>query len=220
MANELNLNDLNLVEEQVGDVDFDNLPEGGGFPKPPQPGTYRFTLPSEFSGKMFQTVQDPEGGARVKVVFEDDKQLKMEGNKSFRTQLSNVARARGKEGTKVSDLALLLKKGLGEESAPTSNVGYAQALARHAGESFIADIEWSAKCNPARDIYKEGKKQEGTKGCGTEFRMEAYTKKDGKVVYAIPQQNGQWLDEFECPNPACKAIVRAFANVSRFKSAK
>jgi hypothetical protein len=222
LADELNLNDLNLVDEQVKDVEsFDNLPEGGGaFPKPPQPGTYLFTLPTQFTGRMFETIQTPADGARVRVHFEDDKQLKMEDGKTFRCSITNVARVRNKEGGKSSDLALLLKNGLGETAAPKTNVEYARALAKHAGESFLADVELSGRCSPDRDIYKDGKRQEGVKGCGTEFRMDSYVKKNGQEVYAIPQAGGQWATEFQCPNPKCLAVIRAFANLNRFRSTK
>lgn len=221
MANDdLNLNDLNIVDETINDVtDFANLPEGGGaFPPPPQPGTYKFTLPDRFEGRQFETVQTESDGARLKVHFEDDKQLKMHDGRQFRTQITNIARVRNKEGVKSSDLALLLKNGLGETVAPKTNVEYAKALAKHAGESFLADVELSGRCNTAKDIYKDGKRQEGIKGCGTEYRMDAYTKKDGTPVYGIPQNGGQWATEFPCANPKCGAQVRVFANLTRFRS--
>ncbi len=216
-TDDLNLNDLNLVDDEINDVDFGNMPEGGGFPPPPQPGTYEFTLPKEFTGKMFENKPTPDG-ARVVVHFEDDKQLRMADGRSFRTQITNVARKRNKEGAKASDLGLLLKNALGETVQPKSNIEYAKALAKHGGKKFLADVELSGRCSPDREIYKDGKKQPGVKGCGTEFRMDAYTKKDGTVVYQIPRDGDKWATDFECPK--CKAIIRAFPNLNRFRAAK
>ena len=65
------LAELGLGNEKVGDVDFADMPEQrGGFTPPPQPGTYRYKLPTFDQGSPIWDKIDTADGPRLNVVFE------------------------------------------------------------------------------------------------------------------------------------------------------
>jgi hypothetical protein len=86
-----------------------------------------------------------------------------------------------------------------------------RAVQRQAGKEFGADIRYSWKCSPDRDIRvrdNAGQIQpiEGKKGCG-----EAYYQED------VPKgPNGEIPYEITCGN--CGALLRAFANLDNLRS--
>jgi hypothetical protein len=224
-----NINELDLKADEV-EVDFDSMPEPGGqFTPPPKPGSYKFTLPGDLSG-IWEKVETKDGKDRIKALFDIDNPLvysSIRNNKiedePWTTQLSNVEYS-FRDGVKTSGMAQLLKHGLGEETTPRTNMEYAQALIRHAGESFIADVEWSTSCNASRDIraYEEDEDgnrltttevREGTPGCGKKFYQQHIPKND----------DGTYMETFSCDMTGCDspvpAVLRCFGNLRNFRPA-
>lgn len=223
------LQDLNLVEEEnVPDVDPNELAgQIGSFIPVPQPGTYKFKLPNDFD---FETV-DTAKGQRLKVVFKEDKALFVESlNQPFPwTSLSTEEREIGKSKKLGAELAYLLSEGLGEAKLPgfSNSRGYAQALQKHAGESFLATVDWNVACSTKKDIWvfdeesKRSVKQEGTKGCGRVYATREYDSKNatgGKSILIPKFEDGSWADRFPCE---CGAQLKvSFPRIQNFKAAK
>jgi len=225
------LQDLQLANKPLGDdaPGFDDIPaERGGFAPPPEPGSYRFTLPTPINN--FDTIATEKYGERLNVIFDASAPLviaqspgKVHDGETFEPRLSNVPRPRGKEKVLVSDMDYVLKA-LGDAKKPVSNLAYAQALQKHAGKQFGADVEWSWSCNPKRAgrwKYEDGSvakvedaestldgEDAGFKpGCGARYYQNDVQKVEGKFPLVI-----------ECTNPECGAQVRAFANLRNFKA--
>ena len=213
----MNINDLELKDELIvtEDLDFDQLPEEfGPFVPPLYPGPYRFQLPSDLS-EIWDKF-DTDEGERVVAIFRDDTALTVtqskngeHNNEPLNVRISNRQRPRGRDKVPASDMDFLLRA-LNHGSRPRTNPQYVQALMEHAGQEFGAEVEWSAYCNPNKDIYietEEGRaeQQEGTPGCG-----QSHYQQD------IPKENGIYQDRFPCKN--CGALVRAWPNLVRFKS--
>lgn len=220
------LNDLNLKNEALEGADFDNIPEnlGQSFQDPPQPGKYRFKLPANM-GTCWAVVETEKHGQRINAVLADSAALTIvqspnggqHNGEDFSYRISNVPRERTKEKILVSDMDLLLRA-LGETKRPVTNKAYAQALQKHAGEEFTAEVEFSYQCNPKRDAYfddgnggqakaADPSSTSGSRlGCGTRYYQKDVPKVDGVQPVRIT-----------CGNPECGASVRAFPNLSGFK---
>lgn len=212
------LNDLGLKDEALPTAgqDLADLPEFGTFEPPPQPGAFRFKLPSDLSA--IYDVFDVEGkGQRVKVIFDREHPLlivQSPGAKynglPFQTRLTNNERSRGKDKSVVASDFDYLLRALGVKVKPTSNKGYVEALVPHAGKEFGADLRYSWRCGSERDIRVKdaaGAVQvvEGHKGCG-----EAYYQEDvprNPVDNTVPY-------EITC---SCGALIRAFANMDNLR---
>lgn len=222
------LNELKLSNKPLGDQtpSFDAIPaERGTFAPPPQPASYRFTLPKAIDN--FEPVQTQDHGERINAIFDESGPLviaqspgKKHDGETFQTRLSNVPRKRGKEGVLVSDLDYLLKA-LGETAKPKSNLAYAQALQKHAGKSFGADIEWSWRCNPrraARFLAEDGTyvTQEDPASVleGDDAGLQAGCGQ-GHYQNDVQKVEGEYPLNITCSN--CGAQVRAFANLRNFK---
>lgn len=209
------LQELGLKDEKLPEQDLADLPEFGRFTPPPQPGSYRFKTPSDFS-QLFDLV-DSQKGQRIKIVFDQEHPLLIVQatntqylNEPFQTRLSNVERQRGKDGPEVSDLDYLLRA-FGETSRPKSNKEYAQKLVGHAGKEFSADITYSWGCSDEREIYVKdamgaNQKVEGQMGCGRKYYQ-------GKNVAKLA--DGTFPYEITCE---CGASIRAFANLDRIRA--
>jgi hypothetical protein len=136
-------------------------------------------------------------------------------NESFSFIISNVPRARGKDKLRISDMDYLLSA-LGEKSVPRTNAEYAHTLMKYAGQEVLVDVEWSARCNPERNIrqYDESGtpvEVEGMAGCGRKFYQRD-----------IPKNEGIYMETFTCdlarqPCPEGPAILRCFANPAYFR---
>lgn len=226
------LTELNLGKDPIaGEDNLGNLPEQfGGFTPPPQPGAYRFQLPSAAAmADCWDTVNSTDG-QRIVAKFRDGAELLIvqspggqKNGETFATSVSNVARARGKKDDpktiKASDMDYLLQA-LGETARPKTNQAYAQALLKHAGKAFGADIEWQWSCNPqkpirARDenngiIVMDGQNGQNEQlGCGTRFYQNNVDKQQdetGAMTYPL---------NIAC---TCGAELRAFAQLARFKA--
>jgi hypothetical protein len=202
----------------TGGDDLDDLPVFGSFTPPPPPGPYRFQLPTDLSSiwDVFD-VADKQPPQRVRATFDRDHPLLIvqspqgkSNNEPFESRLSNNERKRGKGGAVVaSDMDYLLRA-LGEKAKPKSNREYIQAVQRHAGQQFGADLRYSWRCSTDRDIRardSQGQIQvvEGKKGCGESYYQEDVPKlPTGEVPY-----------EITCGN--CGALLRAFANLDNIR---
>ena len=208
------INDLDLGDDKL-QVDYDNVPEQiEGFGPPPPPGTYRFRLPSDLS-VVWDTFDATNLGKRLAAVFQGENSLTITQSPtgdydgaSFRTRITNAERKRNKEGAMASDMLYLLRA-LGDEARPAGNKGYADALTKHAGQEFRADVEWSAWCNdqkPKRSLNEDGSTAtiDAEVGCG-----KRYYQRD------IPRNEGAYADRFFCED--CDNLLYAFPNLVRFK---
>lgn len=217
------INDLNLKEEDIV-PDYNEIPEEfGQRTPPPQPGTYVFKLPEDLTSvwEPFEANINGEQKQRIRAVLRDEHALIMSGNgrenEPFGAYISGAERPRGKERTPVSDLTYLVRC-FGEK--PRTPKEHATALIKHGGESFRADVEWSAYCNPKKDAYFEVKETdddgnevivtkqvEGTQGCS-----ENYYQQD------IPRdEHGLYQQRFTCGK--CGASLMAFPSLRNFKKA-
>lgn len=215
------LNDIQFLDDETPEVIPDEMPGQIGLRQPtPQPGTYKFILPEEFNFEAFQT----PNGQRLRVIFNESKEGKDTRLSSAKTgplryiKLDNSERV--VKGKPVNDFAYLLKS-LGFTGSIKGNSPYANELVKHAGEAFTADLLWQTNCNPKKEIYKDGKTQEGVFGCGQKFSLNAYESKDkngAKVqVKAIPRdETGKYAERWECGT--CGAIIGPpFLQLSNFK---
>lgn len=214
------INELGLTDEPIEGVDFDAQPQGSP-PLPPQPGIYQFQLPTaEVIYKCFdKDDSDPEQGRRIVAQLRDAAALKnLTLNNMYYANISNRTRTINfKSGpVKVSDMAMLLKA-VDSEPAASHNAAYAQAMVNAGDRTFMAENRLSGNCNEKRDIYKDGERQEGVKGCGMKFSSAPYKRK-GVVVHDIPKdpETGLYLINFDCPK--CGASVRVFGNLQGFRA--
>lgn len=214
------LSDLQFHDDDTPEVIPDEMPGQMGLRQPtPQPGTYKFTLPETFNFETFQT----EKGQRIRVIFNDSeggdfRLISPKLGPIRRVQIDNNERV--VKGKAVNEFAYLLRA-LGYSGPIKGNSAYGNELAKHAGESFTADLTWQANCNPKKEVFKEGKTQEGVFGCGQRFDLNAYESKDKngqKVqVRAIPRdETGKFAERWECSN--CGAIIGPpFLKISNFR---
>jgi len=223
-----NINELNLKADEV-DVSFDDMPDPGGQYTPnPKPGSYKFTLPSDL--RNVWEVIERNGKERVQATFDFDNALMYRSIRGsdvedlpWTTRINNAEYSFG-DGASTSNMAQLLKHALGEETTPRTNMEYAQALERHAGESFIADVTWSSYCNAKKDIKVYDEDDEGnqlsstivkdnTPGCGKKFKQDQIPK----------TEDGTYMDRFTCDLASCDsedlAVLYSYANLRNFRAA-
>lgn len=168
-------------------------------------------------------------------------------NTPFETSLSNVPRNRARKGQpaqNVSDADYLLRA-LGITERPATNRAYAEVLiaAAKEGREFTADIEWSWRCNDKRDAYftvEDPDNPGQTKsdriplvdeagnaipdkfrqGCGKgHYQQNGRYGQVGKVNVAAEDQPPviEYPLYITCQNQECQAVVRGFANLTRFR---
>ena len=233
----MNLNDLG-TEPLKDEVDVENLPEQmGGFAPPPQPGPYRWTLP-RLTPDNFEKVTTTDWGDRVQLIFGDDNPLVIAQAKDaslvgdpFTSRISNVPRRRGKgDNAPIASDMDYLNRALGIKGRPASNMAYAQALieATKGGDAtFGSDLEWSWYCNNKRaarwDDGEGGSAEvandqgEPIKGCGTRH----YESTVSKVAMTDAEGNSigaEYPLRITCTNDQCGASLRAFGNLTRFRT--
>lgn len=221
-----NLNDLPLNAETIDDVDVDSVPLlGSGSPLPPQPGLYVFRLPiPEAIFNSFEVEETPDQGQRIRAVFRDEAALWNETlNQPYDARISNRVRyirmkdrETGEEkAVGISDMAQLLRV-LGKTPAQNTNQGYGAALVSAGGLRFKAEHTLTARCDPARGIYKNGQTLP-KKGCGAKYAVEAYTPKQGAPVGAIPRDEHDKVSiRFTC---GCGAELRCWGQLRSFRKA-
>lgn len=219
------LQELDLKDEVIPPLAFDDMPEFGVFTPPPQPGIgYKFQLPDMTS--VYETFED-QNGTHVRVVFDRDHALLIQSSpggkangETYQTQITTKARPRGKDkSVEVSDVDYLLKaiKGAEMKTRPTSLKAYVEALQGLSNKIFTADLSYSWTCSESRDIYKtvDGAvvKQEGIKGCGRKFYQDTRTQKPEQKIGR--GADGLYPYELAC---SCGATVRAFANLDNIRA--
>lgn len=222
-----NLNDLPLNAETIDDVDVDSVPLlGGGSPLPPQPGIYVFRLPiPEAIFNCFEVEETADQGQRLRAVFREEAALWNETlNQPYEARISNRVRyisVNDKEnpGQKklvgISDMAQLLRV-LGKVPEYNTNQGYGAALVSAGNLRFKAEHTLTARCDPARGIYKDGKVLP-KKGCGARYAVDAYTPKQGQPVGAIARDDhGKVQIRFNCQ---CGAELRCWGQLRSFRKA-
>ncbi len=237
------LSDLGLGTEQLVSPDFDNMPDqrGGGFKPLPQPGTYRLKFPVfNAVSPVFDTL-DTADGKRLNVVLEDALALTIvQGpggahvGESFDWRVSNMAFNRSRKGepeVKVSDMDYLLRDVFKVPKAPTTNVGYAQAMIQFAsGQEFTADLEFTWRCDEKREIYVEQgdgttTKIDGQKGCGARYYQGDGVRANtvGKVPSNPDEPNSPQIypERILCNGKdgvPCGASIRAFPRLRNFRA--
>jgi hypothetical protein len=220
-----NINELNLSPDEEIPIDYENVPEESPGPQPtPQPGRYRFQLPADLASNWnkFQT----QKGERVSIVFDSDHQLTIVKSKddknvawvgrAFNTRVTNAERPRRVRGTKdrvlVPDMTYMLQNGLKSKARPRTNLEFINEMKRYGGKQFEADIEFTAYCDPKREIWaydSEGTLAQvnGTVGCGKRFYQSQ-----------IPRESdGKYAERVGCP---CGAVIRCFGNLANFGPAE
>lgn len=231
------LNNLGLRDDATMYGDPEQIPEqASGFSKLPPPRRYTFRTPDNLPSawERFDYGDPPKEGITLR--FDADHPLTISADPagehvgdSVRTSISDLVYLvnekgrrvkKGESGIAVSDL-LYYAKALGvalDKNAKNSTK--VQALNATAGKEFSADWEWSAFCNPKRDIYGEdGKVIEGVKGCGKRHYSDSFKGKDGYNDRLIC--DGQ-VESSTQPGTkeSCNASIRAFGNLTRFGPAQ
>ncbi len=217
------LQDLGLKEEALPTAGqaLADLPDFGTFREPPPPGAYRFQLPDDLSS-IWDVYDTPTKTPpqRIRAIFDKDHPLLIiqspggrSNNDPFETRMSNEERSRGKDKNIVaSDMDYLLRA-FQITTKPASNVGYINVMKQQAKKQFGADIRYSWKCDPKRNIRvkdQQGNVQEveGKKGCGSSFYLEDLPN-GGKDAA------GNVATQIQC---TCGAMLRAFANLDNIRA--
>ena len=226
------LNSLGFTpDEEIPADDIADIPEPTGGFEFLQPGRYTFILPPAEKG--FTEADAVEAGFAKKLVGSDGKEyvqftfrggqnaegekrgypLKVKNGGMYGTQLNNMPRIY--QGKKANDLLLLLKA-LGETETPKTNLQYIKAILKHAGASFGARQQLTARASQQRD--------------GFEIRFadwvapgETYTGKTGNVTHGLPKdENGNYPEEINVTNPntGVEVSLRVFGNIGDFYSVK
>jgi hypothetical protein len=221
------LQDLGLREEALPTAGqtLADLPEFGTFREPPQPGSYRFQLPDDLSAVWDVYDAAKLGNAqRVRAIFDKDHPLKIVqsaggtmNNEPFETRISNEERKRGKENVVASDMDYLLRA-FKVTTKPASNRAYIDAVRGLAKREFGADIRFSWRCAPDRNIrVRVVDPQTGAtsiqevpdrKGCTTAYYQEDLPNGGKQADGLVPTQ-------IQC---ACGAVLRAFANLDNIRA--
>src|SRR5262245_43187661 len=181
------LQDLGLQPEQLPTAGqaLDTLPDFGRFSPPPQPGAFRFKLPTDLTAiwEVFD-VPEKKPPTRVRAVFDRDHPLlivqspqnKYNGE-PFETRISNAERARGKDKAVVASDMDYVFRALGVKEKPADNAGYVRLMQQQGGKEFGADLRYSWKCGVDRNIRVRDQagaiqEVENQKGCGTAYYQE------------------------------------------------
>lgn len=225
------LNDLDLSDKVTVDVDFDNMPTGIGASiiDPPQPGIYKFRLPSAAAiASCLVKLQDKEQGERLAAMFRDASALfNVTLDNLYNVRLTNVVRFITRRGMDkplaVSDLAQLLKA-VDSIPAAHTNRAYGEALVAAAEREFVAENTLTANCSKDRDTYQMNPRtnrseQTSIKGCGQKFRVQGFVPRNGgPEIYSIPRdEHGRVALRFTCP---CGAEIRAWGSLQGIRPAK
>lgn len=231
--------DVRISKEEV---DYQNLPEQFGIRTPlPQPGPgYVLRMPTitPNDDNWLDGLENGDGKPRIGYEFKEGKELLIlqapagEGvGQALRFRITNQERKFGKdseEKSAASGLSYLLSGSFGLDLTGKSNKEYAQALIALSGKSFMATVNWTAYCNPKREIYvaatdeSEGGKIEGSSGCGQRYALKQRTNKStGEIVLNVPKDGeGRYVDRFICASENCNAFIMAFLELQNYKPAQ
>lgn len=217
-------------------VDFGTLPDQFSSREPlPQPakGIVFKMQPVSLEDPIWDEIQT-NNGPRVAVTFDPKKNKglviqKFPGDRyvgqQLRARISNKEREAREEGeSAASDMAYLIRAAKGNDLSGQPTMEYAKEIVRlsKAGATFRADLEYSARCDPERDIYglnKDSGEEEvlkDVKGCGQRYGMRAFTnKRTGDKTKQVPRDGqGEWQERFQC---SCGAIISVFPNLRNFQ---
>lgn len=229
--------DVRISKEEV---DYSNLPEQFGIRNPlPQPGpgyVLRFPTITPNDDNWIDGLENEAGKPRIGYEFKDGKELLIvqapagEGvGQALRFRITNVERKFGtnnEDKSATSALAFLLQASFGLDLTGKSNGEYAKALIGLSGKTFSTTVNWTAYCNPKREVYvaatddTEGGKLEGSSGCGQRYALKKRTNKaTGEIVEAIPKVDGKYVDRFLCASEECPAFIMAFLELQNYKPA-
>src|SRR5262245_38394823 len=155
------INNLNLVveEEELPDTPVDELPRqipAVNYALPQPERTYEFQLPAGIH-KAWETM-DTQRGQRVKLVLRDEHALvNLTSGGPLSASITTAEREAGRQGEKklASDAGYLLQA-LGETSIPawSNSRAWITRINAHAGESFLADVDWDVSCGKDRNIRR------------------------------------------------------------------
>ena len=217
-----NFSDLDLKDDKIEGVDFDNVGEERAAYAPLLPeADFEFQLPGDLKGlwEISQTAK----GQRVRLQFNGSDPLIVSQAKdpslvgsSFTGSISNVERNRARRGEPervVSDLGLLVRNALLSKAKITGQKDLMTEVNKYGGKRFVAYHEWSAYCGTGRVRWvtdAEGNSvedPEGTMGCGARYYSSAIPKLD----------SGGKAQRFGC---TCGASIMARGNLIRFRPAK
>jgi len=226
------INDLKLTEDKI-EIPAEIPEQFGSFAPPPQPGYYRFKMPSSLT-KIWDLVDvtNEEVKKRVKsskalvAIFSNDYPLTVTHardesyiGQTFLTRVQVAPRHRG-NNIYISDMYYLLEKGFDHDMSDCKSWkprAWADALITHANEEFGARVEWSAFCNPNKVRYildDQGNAIEdpsGVKGCGANVYEPDIPRNEDKT----------FMLRFECgscgEDDGTHAYLRAYANLAEFK---
>lgn len=227
------LNALNLNDEGITDLDFENMPETiGGNRIPPQPGIYRFAMPApSVVEKCFDRMVTSDQDVKLVAIFQDAAALRnVTLNEFYGIRVNNRTRIIKikKVDTIVSDMGMLLKalgvRPVANARGLIDNNAYGQALIAAGNKEFMAEHSLTANCNPNRDIYKDGALQRGVMGCGLRYAVKGYPGKNGKPdVITIPKEFDDMGREttkiatrFTC---RCGAVVSCWNDMRSYRPA-
>lgn len=225
------LQELNLKDEPLPEMNFEDMPEFGSWTPPPQPGKgFRFKLPADLTDVW--DVFDAKGDVqRVRAEFDSTHPLLIIAGPGidpkapvpFQTRISNATRPRGKDKIEISDMDLLLRA-LGQTgSRPRNNKGYIEAVKAHFGKEFTADISYSWICSDSRNVRvrnADGQivEVENQKGCGRNYYEAEKTQDNTKKATRMPDGT---YGEVVCggyDGRPCGNVIRPFANLDSIRA--
>lgn len=244
------LSEIVGLDEGV-DVDFSNLPDQFSLRNPlPQPGAgYVFRLPSisPNDDNWIPDLTNDDNKPRIGYSFSEGKELILlqapgitaggPGSEilgqAIRWRLTNQEKSWDAEKSAASPMAHLIYHAFGIElpkGAPNSS--WVKALIAISGRAFGGTVNWTAYCNPKRDIYMpadedrgiEGGQVKGHPGCGQRYALKQRTnKKTAEVTMAIPRDasTGKYEERFLCAGivsgEQCPALVSCFLDIQNFR---
>lgn len=220
---DIDLQALGLVDDGEEAIDVANLPgERSSLPKEvPQPGVLRLRIPGNLQATDFKQVSDSDGYKRLQLTFKDDLALTIQPSGNPLNYNITDFRNRNREGKAFGEFLSFIGA-TGYKGSLEGKASMISAILAARGKDFMADLSYTATCNPKRSAWKDGK-DTGVAGCGQKYDMKAqnYTRKDGVAVEIkqIPRDpTGKWLNPFTCVG--CQADVRAFIKLSNYREAR
>lgn len=230
MSDELDLNNLGLLDDGDYEIDVDNLPEErSSIPKeilaPGVSVDIVFPVLTQANlEKIVKTIPanvQAERGQRLRFEFKDENALRA----GLDVSVDNIERYvydKGKPtGQKTNSMAQMFK-GLKYKGVLESKKSYIDALRTFGGVRAKAENVPTVYCNPKKAVFKDGKKQDGQNGagtqmgCGQEYRLEGYAKKKGGEVLQFPKDGatGEFKAKFVCK---CGAFLTAWPKLGNFR---
>jgi hypothetical protein len=199
----VNLNDLNLVEEEVPQVDWD-APEGGLYPPSIPVGDHDFIF--KLADDPYQSIQR-EGKNALQVTYAAT--TTVDGTeKTLNYQRVNTHRSAGMVAARRNASAFELLRALGTRvTEPTAkNIAAALEDASNSAKHFTAGVQWRGYCDHGVKGAKDG--------------IEVATRPSKKKVAAGTQfawpRNADGQFELFVTCPKCKQGMKVNAEIADF----